>query len=70
MGDTTLARLIDMDKRELVDEAIRLRDALLATRNLIDNDPDNLNLEVIIDTVWFSPCETLVDYIDAVLEAE
>lgn len=61
-------KLVSDEHDRQVAENDRLRDTLVAVRDLIENDPDNLNIEVIVDTVWISPTETLVDYIDAALE--
>lgn len=40
-------------------EIQRLRTALTTTRNLIENDPDNLNMDSITDTIWISPIQAM-----------
>jgi hypothetical protein len=52
---------------EALNDRDRLRSTLTVVRNGIENDPGNLNLEAIVDTVWVSSIETMVDFIDAAL---
>lgn len=44
-----------------------LRTTLQCVRDTIENDPQDLNSQSISDTIWISPIETMVDYIDAAL---
>lgn len=48
-------------------EIERLRETLTAVRDTIEHNPDSINEGAIVCTVWFSPIETMVDFIDAAL---
>lgn len=52
---------------EAADEIERLRETLTAVRDTIEHNPDSINEGAIVCTVWFSPIETMVDFIDAAL---
>lgn len=52
---------------ELIAEIEHLRETLTAVRDTIEHNPDSINEGAIVCTVWFSPIETMVDFIDAAL---
>lgn len=62
-----LGELSEADHNQLRERGDKAVAALTAVRNLIENDPDNLNSESMVDTIWIGPAETLVDYINAIL---
>jgi DNA-binding GntR family transcriptional regulator len=49
-------------------EIARLRAALERCCTVLENDPDQLNTGAVVDTVWNSRDETLVDFISHTLE--